>query len=231
MVGAFQTYPITISRLQVIFIAIRIQVIFTSNKCIDDASPCNDVDYDIEGGRYYDRIPVVLPGRDDCVIYSDTGGLVHSLSYASGGWGSTLWHCDDLMAAWRRRNPWQNVTVFGPQDTLVSHTMSHSAGTPRHTCHTFPPTWSQTLDGHLPNLYLETDIFACCFSEILGFHLLAIFCIYLYGERVWTRWRRIGIMKRGKGQKAQNSDQSSFEQSKRLVQSKLKRQSLEEGTL
>ena len=73
MVGAFQTYPITISRLQVIFIAIRIQVIFTSNKCIDDASPCNDVDYDIEGGRYYDRIPVVLPGRDDCVIYSDTG--------------------------------------------------------------------------------------------------------------------------------------------------------------
>ena len=72
--------------------------------------------------------------------------------------GLTLWHCDDLMAAWRRRNPWQNVTVFGPQDTLMSHTMSHSAGTPRHTCHTFPPTWSQTLDGHLPNFYLETDI-------------------------------------------------------------------------
>ena len=38
-------------------------------------------------------------------------------------------------------------------------------------------------------------------------------------------------MKRRKGQKAKNSDQSSFEQSKRLVQSKLKRQSLEEGTL
>ena len=228
MVGAFQTYPITISRLQVIFIAIRIQVIFTSNKCIDDASPCNDVDYDIEGGRYYDRIPVVLPGRDDCVIYSDTGSCAQFILRM----GSTMWHCDDLMAAWRRRNPWQNVTVFGPQDTLVSHTMSHSAGTPRHTCHTFPPTWSQTLDGHLPNLYLETaDIFAWCFSEILGFHLLAIFCIYLYGERVWTRWRRIGIMKRRKGQKAQNSDQSSFEQSKRLVQSKLKRQSLEEGTL
>ena len=46
--------------------------------------------------------------------------------------GLTLWHCDDLMAAWRRRNPWQNVTVFGPQDTLVPHTVSHNVT----QCHT-----------------------------------------------------------------------------------------------
>lgn len=188
MVGAFQTYPITISRLQVIFIAIRIQVIFTSNKCIDDASLA------LQWRRLWHWGWSVLwqnpccPARARWLCYL----LWHRGSCAQfiirmGLWGSTLWHCDDLMAAWRRRNPWQNVTVFGPQDTLVSHTMSHSAGTPRHTCHTFPPTWSQTLDGHLPNLYLETDIFAWCFSEILGFHLLAIFCIYLYGERVWTR--------------------------------------------
>ena len=94
------------------------------------------------------------------------------------------------------------------------------------------PTHMVTNIGRPPTqLVPGTDIFAWCFSEILGFHLLAIFCIYLYGERVWTRQRRIGIMKRRKGQKAPNSDQSSFEQSKRLVQSKLKRQSLEEGTL
>ena len=96
MVGAFQTYPITISSLQVIFIAIRrIQVIFTSNKCIDDASPCsNDVDYDIEGGRYYDRIPVVLPRRDDCVIYSDTGSCTQFIIRMGRLGGS---HCDTVM--------------------------------------------------------------------------------------------------------------------------------------
>ena len=95
MVGAFQTYPITISRIQVIFIAIsRIQVIFTSNKCIDDASPCNDVDYDIEGGRYYDRIPVVLPRRDDCVIYSDTGSCTQFIIRIGRLGGS---HCDTVM--------------------------------------------------------------------------------------------------------------------------------------
>ena len=106
MVGAFQTYPITISSLQVIFITIsrlqvisiairRIQVIFTSNKGIDDASPCsNDVDYDIEGGRYYDRIPVVLPGRDDCVIYSDTGSCTQFIIRMGRLGGS---HCDTVM--------------------------------------------------------------------------------------------------------------------------------------
>ena len=72
-------------------------------------------------------------------------------------------------------------------------------------------------------------IFAWCFSKILSFHVLAIVCIFI--------WR--GSMDKiekdrdndKKGQEAKNSDQSSFEQSKRLVQSKLKRQSLEEGTL
>ena len=78
----------------------------------------------------------------------------------------------------------------------------------------------------LPFLFF---LFAWCFSEILGFHVLAIVCIFV--------WR--GSMdkidkdrdNKKKGQEAKNSDQSSFEQSKRLVQSKLKRQSLKEGTL
>ena len=72
-------------------------------------------------------------------------------------------------------------------------------------------------------------IFAWCFSEILGFHVLAIVCIFVWRGSMDQIEKDRDNKK--KGQEAKNSDQSSFEQSKRLVQSKLKRQSLEEGTL
>ena len=174
MVGAFQTYPITISRLQVIFIAIRIQVIFTSNKCIDDASLA------LQWRRLWHWGWSVLWQNPCCPARA------RWLCYL-------LWHrgsCTQFIIRMGRLGL-NTVTLWWPNGSVAKAepvTKCHSVWTPRHTCHTFPPTWSQTLDGHLPNLYLETaDIFAWCFSEILGFHLLAIFCIYLYGEREWTR--------------------------------------------
>ena len=162
MVGAFQTYPITISRIQVIFIAIRIQVIFTSNKCIDDASPCsNDVDYDIEGGRYYDRIPVVLPGRDDCVIYSDTGGLVHSLSYASGGWGAhtvTLWWPNGSVA---KAEPVTKChSVWTPRHTYVTHNVTQCWDSKTHLSHI--PTHTVTNIGRPPTQLVPWDWYIDC---------------------------------------------------------------------
>ena len=67
------------------------------------------------------------------VLFTLTQGVLYTVYHTHGAArGLTLWHCDDLMAAWRRRNPWQNVTVFGPQDTLVPHTVSHNVT----QCHT-----------------------------------------------------------------------------------------------
>ena len=65
-------------------------------------------------------------------------------------WYSGAQHCDDLMAACLRRNPWQNVTL-GPQKTqchtLQSHKMSRWDPR-RHSRHTSQAsqTWADHLD-------------------------------------------------------------------------------------
>ena len=169
MVGAFQTYPITISRLQVIFIAIRIQVIFTSNKCIDDASLA------LQWRRLWHWGWSVLwqnpccPARARWLCYLLWHRVLCTVYHTHGLNTVTLW--------------WPNGSVAKAEPV----TKCHSVWTPRHTCHTFPPTWSQTLDGHLPNLYLETaDMFDWCFFRNIG---LSLSCnsLHICMERVWTR--------------------------------------------
>ena len=76
-------------------------------------------DSEIEGGLtglYCDRIPVV-PARAMTVLFA----LKLCCIWYTGTHRDTgAQHCDDLMAACLRRNPWQNVTL-GPPKTQSSH--------------------------------------------------------------------------------------------------------------
>ena len=76
-------------------------------------------DYEIEGGLtglYCDRIPVV-PARAMTVLFAFK---LCCIWYTGIHRDTGAQHCDDLMAACLRRNPWQNVTL-GPPKTQSSH--------------------------------------------------------------------------------------------------------------
>lgn len=142
MVGAFQTYPITISRLQVIFIAIRIQVIFTSNKCIDDASLA------LQWRRLWHWGWSVLwqnpccPARARWLCYLLWHRVLYTVYHTHGLNTVTLW--------------WPNGSVAKAEPV----TKCHSVWTPRHTCvtHNVTQCWdSKTHLSHIPT-HMVTNI-------------------------------------------------------------------------